>query len=471
MSVWDMAGQLEYHSFHDSMLPDLGDLAIPSLFLFVWNPFETKVEGQLLRAQGGGLVLKRPEDFRGDFQYWLKFLASKTPKSNVLKPKVMVVVTRADLGLPNMKVELQADFDSLRVEFEDYIHLDTEGFFQVDAMDPKTVSRLGSHLLNCTKAILEEAINDFSICDEARDLFADWNLKGEIPPLITKERFFCLTQDNLGIHKEMCEAVAHSLNTSGDVIFFSALKLVDIKVIKADIKRLSQQVEDLRDAVLPRLCELFTFVKEGEAGKLPRMFVVTEDDGRVRRVVCRMVLGLHKLRLELLCECRYEQAHLVDGQHGLSITTLDDGLLKRGLPYIHGFLKVAYAATKIGAHVAAGCGDMIPDFTTVMAKLMLDALEFGALQSFSDFTSSRIDPRSSQQWVFHVLSHSNCIRGEQIHAQFGVRRIRLAVTNTTHKVNLRQREIDSDSADSLETIADGTFSSREAAWCIISLLM
>ncbi|KAI5069469.1 hypothetical protein GOP47_0015770 [Adiantum capillus-veneris] len=806
ISVWDMAGQLEYHSFHDSMLPDLGDLAIPSLFLFVWNPFKMNDQGELLRdALGGKFVVKHPNDFKDDFKYWLKFLASKTPKSNVLKPNVVVVVTREDLGLPDMKVELHTVFESLRVEFEDYIHLDMEGFFQVNAMNPNKVSILGSYLLKCTKAILEVAIDDFSICDEARNLFACWTRKGKIAPLITKERFFCLTQEKLGIHEEMCEAVARSLNSSGDVIFLPTLELVvmdtkwfcqkimgdilhfdvksigsftqhssngfftphylerlleeeliisrqgskwrfsrtrdapnskeskevagsdlvklliglqlacpsdntqkhsdiflpaslcgkaresllpgkylrlndrnashvgrrlnvrdskrtfltpgifprlqvtfhnmlttrgvnveleqdilafadagsrvlvefcalegrehfidilvcsqhtsnealewvhekvtaemmkvfadprgipgvdlthsviqpacirglaeasqrqavpiqilrdnlkehiqkkgakllvngapngiiytwqtepladddvmtllgeaevvkiieaymsslketakdvldisvemksreqkrpefgttqsqkqiealfdllqdnyavtceirkDVKEVKAGVKFLSQQVEDLRGAVLLRLCELITFAKEGEAGKLPRMFVLTEEEGRVRRVVCRMVPGLHKLRLELLCECRNERAHLVNGQSGISITTLDEGLVKSGLPYIHGFLKVAYAATKIAAHVAVGCNDLIPDFTEVLANIV-DAPEFGPSQPFSGFTdvgnsSSRIDLSSSQHWLFKVLSACGCTTSKLIYEQFGLCRIRYA---------------------------------------------
>ncbi|KAI5075114.1 hypothetical protein GOP47_0009190 [Adiantum capillus-veneris] len=178
---------------------------------------------------------------------------------------------------------------------------------------------------------------------------------------------------------------------------------MDVKEIKAGMKRLSRRVEDLRSAVLPRLRELFTFVKEGEGGKLPRMFVLTEDHGLVRRVVCRMVPGLHKLQLELLCECRHEQAHLVDGQSGLSITTLNNGLLKRGLPYINGFLKVAYAATKIGAHIAAGCNDLIPDFTKVLADIADDP-EFGP--------SARIDLRSGQQWLSDVLLQYDCNSGQ-----------------------------------------------------------
>ncbi|KAI5054030.1 hypothetical protein GOP47_0031079, partial [Adiantum capillus-veneris] len=807
ISVWDMAGQLEYHSFHDGMLPDLGDLAIPSSFLFVWNPFMMNDQGKLLRhAQSGKLVVKHPNDFRDDFKYWLKFLASKTPKSNVLKPNVVVVMTRADHGLPDIKVELQIVFESLRAEFEDHIHLDIEGFFQVNALNPNDVSTLGSHLLKCTKAILEGAIDDFSICDKARNLFADWTRKGKIPPLITKEKFFCLIQKNLDIHEEMCEAVAHSLNSSGDVIFLPTLEIVvmdtkwfcqkimgdilhfdvksiggkftqhssngfftahylerlleeelinsrqgagkwrfsrtrdapnseesmkvagsdlvklliglqlacptdnhergsqiflpaslcgkarksllpdkylilndckpsyvgrrlivrdskrtiltpgifprlqvmlhnmltaqkvnveleqdviafadtgsrvlvefcalqgrknfidilvcsrhtpdealewvhekvivemmkvfadprgipgvdlmhsviqpacmrglveasqrqaipihilrgilrehiqkkgtkllvdgtanviytwqteplvdddvvrllgevevvkiigaymsslsetakdvldlsvekqssmqkrpefgttesqkqmealfnlgqatyemtneirmDVKEVKAGLKRMYPLVEELRGSILLRLCELFTFAKEGEAGKLPRMFVLTEEEGSVRRVVCRMVPGLHRLRLELLCECHNGRAHLVNGQSGLSITTLDEGLLKSGLPYIYGFLKVAYAATKIAAHVAVGCNDLIPDFTEVLASVV-DAPEFGPSQPFSDSTdigssSSRIDLSSGQHWLFRVLSACDCTTSKQIDARFGLSLIRYA---------------------------------------------
>ncbi|KAI5069827.1 hypothetical protein GOP47_0016128 [Adiantum capillus-veneris] len=204
----------------------------------------------------------------------------------------------------------------------------------------------------------------------------------------------------------------------------------DVKEGKAGMKRLSQQVEDLRGAVLLRLYELVTFAKEGEAGKLPRMFVLTEEEGRVRRVVCRMVPGLHKLRLELLCECHNERAHLVNGQSGISITTLDEGLVKSGLPYIHGFLKVAYAATKIAAHVAVGCNDLIPDFTEVLANIV-DAPEFGPSQPFSGFTdvgnpSSRIDLSSIQHWLFKVLSACGCTTSKLIYEHFRLSRIRYA---------------------------------------------
>ncbi|KAI5069463.1 hypothetical protein GOP47_0016121 [Adiantum capillus-veneris] len=254
----------------------------------------------------------------------------------------------------------------------------------------------------------------------------------------------------------------------------------DVKEVKAGMKLLSQQVEELRGAVLPRLCELVTFAKEGEAGKLPRMFVLTEEVGLVRRVVCRMVPGLHKFCLELPCECRTDRAHLVNGQSGLSITTLDEGLVKSGLPYILGFLKVAYAATKIAAHVAVGCNDLIPDFTEILASIV-EAPEFGPSQPFTDMGSSlsRIDLSNGQHWLFKVLSAaiaqrvsrsmnisdsvvSDILIQQQLHGY---------VTSTAQKVNLARHETNSDSGILCLMMADRPFSSEEAPWCILSLWM
>jgi hypothetical protein len=44
LSIWDMAGQQEFHAFHDFMLPNLDGTSYPSLFLLVCSPFK-HVEG------------------------------------------------------------------------------------------------------------------------------------------------------------------------------------------------------------------------------------------------------------------------------------------------------------------------------------------------------------------------------------------------------------------------------------------
>lgn len=162
-----------------------------------------------------------------------------------------------------------------------------------------------------------------------------------------------------------------------------------------DLQKLGVAIQDLRSTMFPKLHELFTFVMEGEVGKLPRMFVVTVDDGFVRKVVSAMVPSLQNVRLELLCEC-HSGPHLVDRQQGLRFATLDDGLLKRGLPFINAFLKVAHVVVKVGAHVAVGCGDSIPDFTRVLANIV-DTFECGQCPTITNVadkwsSSSRFVP-------------------------------------------------------------------------------
>jgi hypothetical protein len=38
ISIWNMAGQEEFHAFHDYMMPNLGDVVSLCSFLFVFNP-------------------------------------------------------------------------------------------------------------------------------------------------------------------------------------------------------------------------------------------------------------------------------------------------------------------------------------------------------------------------------------------------------------------------------------------------
>jgi GTPase SAR1 family protein len=39
VSIWDLAGQEEYHTFHDMMFPNLGTQGNVCYFLLVCNPF------------------------------------------------------------------------------------------------------------------------------------------------------------------------------------------------------------------------------------------------------------------------------------------------------------------------------------------------------------------------------------------------------------------------------------------------
>jgi hypothetical protein len=44
ISIWDMARQKEFHTFHDYIMPSLGDVMSPCYFLFAFNPIVQKNE-------------------------------------------------------------------------------------------------------------------------------------------------------------------------------------------------------------------------------------------------------------------------------------------------------------------------------------------------------------------------------------------------------------------------------------------
>ncbi|KAI5073624.1 hypothetical protein GOP47_0011637 [Adiantum capillus-veneris] len=204
----------------------------------------------------------------------------------------------------------------------------------------------------------------------------------------------------------------------------------DIREMQKDIKRIGEDMQRQCQSLLPKLSqrmhELLTFFNEREMARLPRMFVVTKDNGgRIRKIVGAMLPSLENVRLELLCEHR-SQPHLVEEQRGLSFVTLEDGLLKQGLPYIRLFLKIAGVVMKVGAHVAAGLGDAIPDFTRVLAAVAnapasSTSTQFQALSSPDH--RSRLCFQKGQKWLQDVLLRYNCCTNETIHEKFGLSRV------------------------------------------------
>ncbi len=80
ISIWDMAGQEEFHAFHDYMMPNLGDVVSLCSFLFVFNPIMQKNEHDMHHHQ------KTWKEFHEDLTYWLCFIASNNPTSTTFRP-------------------------------------------------------------------------------------------------------------------------------------------------------------------------------------------------------------------------------------------------------------------------------------------------------------------------------------------------------------------------------------------------
>ena len=83
ITIWDMAGQDDYHSFHDLVIPNItGNSGSSCSFLLVCNPF-----------QFGTRHLNNVQVIGDDLLYWLRFIASNSRISTTYKPHVIIVLT------------------------------------------------------------------------------------------------------------------------------------------------------------------------------------------------------------------------------------------------------------------------------------------------------------------------------------------------------------------------------------------
>lgn len=222
-----------------------------------------------------------------------------------------------------------------------------------------------------------------------------------------------------------------------------------LKIIEQEIKDLKQEIQGLRYYEHRLLLELHrkvnylaTFNVQVEERKVPNMLYFVRTENYSRRLVTTMLSGMNALRLHMLCEFR-GQMHVVEDQMGCEIMQVDNMTVKALAPYVKGFMKLVTLALKIGAHVAAGMGEMIPDLSKEVAHLAAgSSLLYGAAgaavagavggaamgrirnRSMEGSRDIQQDLRAAQQWVVDFLRERRCSTGKDIAEKFGLWRVR-----------------------------------------------
>jgi hypothetical protein len=228
LSIWDMAGQEEFHAFHDFMLPNLDGTSYPSLFLLVCNPLK-HVRGNLQEA-----IPK----IQGELDYWLRFIASKNRQSIIFKPKAIVVFTHSD----KIDVHLHAPgvVGGLKIKFAKVVDV---------AVEPITIDSHSSQSARLVVKLIQENVQDlldklphvYEICIAIRLALKAWVSKHPDRPLMDWDKFSELCQGLLPrlvkfdqsvikLNEDRKKAVAKCLHTSGDIIFFEDLDFVVVDV-------------------------------------------------------------------------------------------------------------------------------------------------------------------------------------------------------------------------------------------------
>ncbi|XP_050246654.1 protein TORNADO 1 [Quercus robur] len=221
-----------------------------------------------------------------------------------------------------------------------------------------------------------------------------------------------------------------------------------LKIIEQEIRDLKQEIQGLRYYEHRLLIELHRKVNylvnynvQLEERKVPNMFFFVRTENYTRRLVTNMISGMNALRLHMLCEYRQEM-HVVEDQMGCEMMQVDNRAVQCLAPYMKKFMKLLTFALKIGAHLAAGMGEMIPDLSREVAHLSGSSLLYGAggavaagavgaaamgrsrSRAVEGSRDIQQDLKTAQQWVVDFLRQRRCSSGKDIAEKFGLFRVR-----------------------------------------------
>lgn len=250
-----------------------------------------------------------------------------------------------------------------------------------------------------------------------------------------------------------------------------------LKIIEQEIRDLKQEIQGLRYYEHRLLTELHRKVNylvnynvQIEERKVPNMFFFVKTENYSRRLITTVISGMTALRLHMLCEFRREM-HVVEDQMGCEIMQVDNMAVQCLAPYMSKFMKLLTFALKIGAHLAAGMGEMIPDLSKEVSHLASSPLLFGAAGTAAagamgaaaagavgaaamgrnrsragDTRDIQQELKQAQQWVVDFLRDRRCSTGKDIAEKFGLWRVRYRDSGQIawicrRHINLRAHEV------------------------------
>ncbi|KAK3199902.1 hypothetical protein Dsin_023317 [Dipteronia sinensis] len=223
-----------------------------------------------------------------------------------------------------------------------------------------------------------------------------------------------------------------------------------LKIIEQEIKDVKQEIQGLRYYEHRLLIELHrkmnyivNYNVQLEERKVPSMIYFVRTENYSRKLITNLISGMNALRMHMLCEFRREM-HVVEDQIGCEMMQVDNRAVKSLAPYMTKFMKLLTFALKIGAHLATGMGQLIPDLSREVAHLSessvmtgaagavavgaVGAVAMGGIQGSRNRNSRagdiQQDVRAAQQWIVDFLRERRCSTGKDIADKFGLWRVR-----------------------------------------------
>ncbi|CAM6048220.1 unnamed protein product, partial [Sphagnum compactum] len=176
ISIWDLAGQEEYHAFHDTMIPNLNIQGNVCLFLLVCNPFKK-----------GSKEQKDLEKIKDELCYWLRFISSNTTRSSVSPPQVMVVMTHGDKNFTH-KPLMEDHLRNLKAKFAAFINISCTCFW-INAHSSQEARDVATEVTNICGDILKKMVDVYEACMTVQHGLCEWNKNHLNQPIVTMETF------------------------------------------------------------------------------------------------------------------------------------------------------------------------------------------------------------------------------------------------------------------------------------------
>jgi len=227
VSIWDLAGQEEYHAFHDYMMPKIGDVVNPCSFLFLFDPTREMHAGEKNQCRKESKVLKE------ELIYWLRFIASNIPTAIVFPPQLTVILTHADKDLDGDLVEwAEQVVQHARTTFKDIVNISLN-IYALNARSTNQVRPVLDFVFESSQQLLKRMPPVFAECaimrralaNRAKDCLIKWSAFCELciqeAPTLTQGN-----NEEKDVVLKRQRAIAANLHDTGDIIYFEGLEFV-----------------------------------------------------------------------------------------------------------------------------------------------------------------------------------------------------------------------------------------------------
>jgi negative regulator of replication initiation len=217
ISIWDLAGQEEYHALRDTMIPNLNIQGNVCVFLLVCNPFKN-----------GSKEQKNLEEIKDELCYWLRFISSNTKRSSISPPQVMVVMTYSDKNFTHKSL-VEDHLHNLEAKFSAFINISSTCYW-INAHSSQEATYVTTKVTNTCGDILKKMVHIYEACMNVQHGLCVWNTHHPNQPIVTMETFEKEIIDKkepnlrqLMVQQELEKphvAVAMFLHDAGEMIYF-----------------------------------------------------------------------------------------------------------------------------------------------------------------------------------------------------------------------------------------------------------